>query len=120
MTEHFSERFDRTYQDNDLLDKYEAVAVLVANSHHPISPEYLSKLRQRGRVIGVNFKDAAHPERVTREFYYQYAQLRDMVISTEPGPPRSSESSNAQRQREWRQRQKGKGQSREKRLKKAG
>lgn len=114
MAEHWSDRLDRFFGEDDLLDKYEATAVLVANSHHNISPEYLAKLRARGKLACVHFRDVTHPDRVTREFYYPYGQLREMVIRSEPGPVASSASANAERQRQWRARQK------QKPIKKAG
>ena len=96
--EHWSERFDRNFKDDDWLDRHEAAQVLSANSGRMIYPEYLSSLVQRGVL---------HPRKVGgRLLRYQYSELRTRVVrrESEGRPQTDSPSPAAVRMRAYRAR----------------
>lgn len=94
--DHWSERFDRNFKDDDWLDRHEAAAVLSANSGRAILPEYLNKLVQRGLL---------HPQKINaRRSVYQYLEVKSLVIRPEAGRPAGDlPSPAAQRMRQYRQ-----------------
>ena len=98
MPIHFSERFDRFFEDEDWLNRHEAAQVLSSNAGHVVYPEYLNVLVQR---------DELHPNKISaRVSLYQYKELRVKVINTKGGRiKQDNPSPNAMRQRKYRERQ---------------
>lgn len=103
--EHWSERFDRAFEDHDWLDRHEAAAVLSENSGRPILPEYLAVQVQRGNL---------HPELRRGKRYYRYAELRALRVAAQGGRRQSDTASAAAlRKRAYDARQKLKKSARE-------
>ena len=82
--EHWSERFDRPFKDDDWLDRHEAAAVLSQNSGRAILPEYLAVQVQRG---------ALHPELRRGKRYYRYAELAHLHVAPQGGRRQSDNPS---------------------------
>lgn len=92
--EHWSERFDRYFEDDDWLDRHEAAAVLSENSGRTILPEYLAVQVQR---------DKLHPQlRPGRRLFYRYGELRGLRVAALGGRPQTDNPSPAaQRKRTY-------------------
>src|SRR5712692_5001875 len=96
---HWSERFDRNFEDKDLLDRHEAAHVLTANSGRVVLAEYLSVLVQR---------DQLHPETRNHKRWYKYSELRNLEIGLTGGRKQEDNPSPAaQRQRKYREKHGG-------------
>ena len=84
--QHWSERFDRYFKDDDWLDRHEAAQVLTENSGRPILPEYLAAQVQR---------DKLHPQLRRGKRYYRYSELSAMRVAAQGGRPQSPNPSPA-------------------------
>jgi hypothetical protein len=92
---HWSDRFDRDYEDKDLLDRHEAALVLSANSGRVVLVEYLSGLVRR---------DQLHPTINNRKRWYRYGELRGLVVGLTGGRHmEDNPSPAARRQRKYRE-----------------
>jgi len=98
LRNHFSDRLQRNYRNDDWLSRAEAAKVLTENSDRDVSADYLKVLADRGVL---------HPQKVSeRVWLYQYVELKEIVVKPTRGSAQFEHpTDNALRQRRWRERQ---------------
>ncbi len=99
--EHYSSRFGRNFQDDDLLLHPEALQVISANSGGIRVPgRHLSDLVDQGRLTG----EVVVPYRIR---LYKYSEVKNETYQKGPGRHKhESPTPNALRQRAWKEKQK--------------